>query len=296
PLRSPITTGREGDGVPATARERAPLHRRRLGRQLQKLREQAGLTQRAAAKRLHYSDSKISRFEAGQLPDYHGMCAMLDLYSLTYDQWDAYKEMWEIAAEPGWWAMYKLDNQGYVSMEHEAVSVREFQPCFIPGLLQTEAYTRMFFDKSLVPRSRKAINNQVEVRTRRQERVTGKENPLIFEAIIQECVLSRPEGDKAMYRAQLLRIVERAALPNVTVRVLPEAYGVHGGLVGALTLLSFPDKEDDDVVYLEHALGANHTDNAIEVTAGKLRIDHVRRLALDPAQSMEFVERMAAEL
>jgi transcriptional regulator with XRE-family HTH domain len=267
-----------------------------LGRQLQKLREQAGLTQRESAKRLRYSDSKISRVEAGQLPDYHAMCAMLDLYGLTFDQWDAYKDMWEIAAEPGWWAMYKLVDQGYVSMEHEATLVREYQSSLLPGLLQTEAYTRAVFDKSIMPRSRKTIDNQVKVRTRRQERLTGKENPLMYKAIIQEGVLCRPEGSTAVHRAQLRRIAELAALPNVTVLVLQEVYGVHDGLLGGLTVLSFPDKEDDDVVYLEHALGANHTDNAAEVATGKLRLDHLARLALDPAQSIEFVERVAAEL
>jgi transcriptional regulator with XRE-family HTH domain len=267
-----------------------------LGRNLRRLREQAGLTQQEAGRLLRYSDSKISRVEAGQLPDYHALSAMLDLYGLAISQWEPYKEQWEIANQPGWWATYKLQDQGYVSMEHEAVSIREYQSCLLPGLLQTEAHARAIFDKSIMPRSRKTIDNQTKVRMRRQERLFDKENPLIFEAIIQQCVLCRPEGGTAMHRAQLRQIVELAGLPNVTLRVLPEDYGVHDGLVGALTVLSFPDKEDDDVVYLEHALGANHTDNAAEVATAKLRIDHLARLALDPAQSIEFIEQVAAEL
>jgi hypothetical protein len=181
-------------------------------------------------------------------------------------------------------------------MEDEAVLVRELQPSFVPGLLQTEAYARAFFDRSVAPHSRKWTDIQIKVRMRRQDRLTGKENPLVYEAIIQEGVLRRYNGDPAVHRIQLRRIVERAGLANVTVRVVPEASGVHGGLSGALILLSFPDKEDDDVVYLEHALGANHTDNTAEVAAGKVRIDHLARLALDPAQSIEFIERVAAEL
>jgi transcriptional regulator with XRE-family HTH domain len=263
---------------------------------LQRLREQAGLTQFEAGRLLHYSDSKISRVEAGQLPDYHAMCAMLDLYGLTVSQWEPFKERWEIASQPGWWATYRLEDQGYVSMEDEAILVREFQQSFVPGLLQTEAYARAFFDKSFMLHSRKTIENQIKVRMRRQDRLTGKENPLVFEAIIQECVLRRYNGDPAVHRAQLRRIVERAGLANVTVRVVQETDGVHGGLNGALILLSFPDKEDDDVVYLEHALGANHTDHTADVAAGKLRMDHLARLALDPAQSIEFIEQVAAEL
>jgi hypothetical protein len=204
--------------------------------------------------------------------------------------------MWKIARQPGWWATYKLEDQGYVSMEDEAVLVRELQPSFVPGLLQTEAYARAAFAVSLTSHSRKWTENQVAVRMRRQLRLTDLNNPLVFEAIIQESVLRRHYGDLAVHRAQLGAIAERAGLPNVTVRVVPEVSGIHDGLRGALIVLSFPDKEDDDVVYLEHALGANHTDNTAEVTAGKLRIDNLARRALDPAQSIEFIEQVAAEL
>jgi transcriptional regulator with XRE-family HTH domain len=282
--------------VTTTARERAPLHRRRLGRSLRRLRERAGLTQVETGRLLEYSDSKISRVEAGQLPDFHAMCAMLDLYGLTVSQWEPLKEQWRIAKQPGWWASYKLEDQGYISMEDEAVSVREYQPSFIPGLLQTEEYARAFFNRSFMLRSRQTIENQIVVRIRRQDRLTDKDNPLEFIAIIQEGVLRRYNGDPAVHRAQLRRIIERVGLPNVTVQVLREAQGVHDGLSGSMIVLNFPDKEDDDVVYLENALGANHTDNTAEVTAAKMRLDHLARLALDPAQSIEFIEQVAAEL
>jgi transcriptional regulator with XRE-family HTH domain len=277
------------------ARDRAPLHRRRLGRLLKGLRENARLTQEEAGRALGYSDSKISRFEAGQLPDLYVMFAMLDRYGLTFDQWEPVRELWKLASQKGWWTAYKLLDQGYVSMEDEAASVRTYQMSFVPGLLQTEAYAREIFAMSQMPHSRKTIDDQVAIRIRRQLRLSA-ENPLIFEAIIQECVLNRPDGDRAVRRAQLLQIAERAKWPNVTVRVVPESAGKHDGLYGGITLLSFPDREDPPVAYVEHALGAEHIKDPDHVATATLRLDQLATLALDPAESITLLERMAAEL
>ena len=54
----------------------------RLGEALKRLRERSGLSQREAAYRLRYNYQKLSRIENGQLPDYHGLRAMLDLYGV----------------------------------------------------------------------------------------------------------------------------------------------------------------------------------------------------------------------
>jgi transcriptional regulator with XRE-family HTH domain len=278
-----------------SSRDRAPLKRRRFGRRLRKLRELAGLTQEEVGKQMWYSDSKISRFESGQMPDYHVVTAMLDLYGLTVDQWQPYLQEWAIAREPGWWASYKLEDQGYISMEDEAESVRESQPNFVPGLLQTEAYARAAFAKSSMPRSRKTIENQLIVRLRRQERLIA-DLPLIYEAIIQEGALRRHDIEQAIHRAQLRQIIERASLPNVTVRVIPEKAGTHDGLLGTLILLRFPDKEDTDIAYMEHALGANHSDDKTQVATARLRLDHLAELALDPVESITFIERVADTL
>jgi transcriptional regulator with XRE-family HTH domain len=272
---------------------RAPLKRRRLGRRLWRLRMQSGLTQEEVGREMHYSDSKISRFESGQLPDYHALTAMLDLYGLTVSQWQPIIAEWKLAKEPGWWAVYKLDDVGYVSMEDEAIEVRESQPSYIPGLLQTEAYARATFAISSTLHSKQWIDKQIEVRLRRQERLAG-DDPLVYEAIIQESALCRHNIEPAIHRAQLLRIVEQANRPNVTVRVIPERVGAHDGLVSALILLRFPDSEDLDVAYTEHALGANHTDDPVQVAAARLRLNHLARLALDPADSiMYYIPRLS---
>jgi hypothetical protein len=80
------------------------------------------------------------------------------------------------------------------------------------------------------------------------------------------------------------------------VRVIRETIGAHDGLVSGLIVLQFPDKEDPDVAYTEHAMGSNHSDGPADVAAAKLRIDHLARLALDPAESITLIEQVADSL
>jgi transcriptional regulator with XRE-family HTH domain len=271
--------------------DRSTLHRQRLGRDLRRLRLKMGWSQGQVGRKMRYSDSKISRFESGQLPDYHVLTALLDLYGLTVNEWEPILAKWERASTPGWWAVYNLPNQGLVSMEDEARSVRESQPSFIPGLLQTEAYARAVFAKSAIQHSDRWIDNHVAVRIRRQERLTG-DQPLVYEAIIQECVLRRHDLEPAAYQHQLHTIIEHASQPNVTVRVIPEAAGTHDGLLSLLTLFQFPDNEDPDIAYTEHQLGSSYTDDPDRVTFAGARIDHLAQIALDPAESITFIEQV----
>lgn len=277
-----------------TAQVRVPFRRRQLGRTLRRLREQARLTQEEAGARLRYSDSKICRVEAGQLPDYHGLRAMLDLYGLIVNDWQPVLDLWELASKPGWWQAYGLDDQGYVSMEDEAEAVREFQPGFVPGLLQTEAYARLVFEASGMPRSKKATENQIAVRMRRQDRLTG-DPALRFDAVIDEAVL-RQRIEPGILRPQLRQIVERAELPNVSVRVVPHQAGLHDGHYGTFTVLSFPDKEDHDIGYVEHAFGAVHIEDDDEVATARLRFGYLADLALDPDDSAALLRRIVEEL
>jgi transcriptional regulator with XRE-family HTH domain len=270
---------------------RATLPRRRLGRHLRHLRQQIGWTQEEVARKMYYSDSKISRFESGQLPDRHVLTAMLDLYGLTVSEWAPVLDEWERARKPGWWTVYKLDDQGYVSMEHEAQSIRESQPSFIPGLLQNEAYARAAFAQSATQHSDQWINTQIAVRSRRQERLAG-DQPLVYEVIIQEGALRRHDVEPAIHRVQLHHIIEQASKPNITMRVMLEATGTHDGLHISLILLQFPDAEDRDIAYSEHSLGPSYTDDPNRVNVARARINHLARLALDPAESITFIEQL----
>jgi transcriptional regulator with XRE-family HTH domain len=261
---------------------------RRLGEVLRELRQRAGLSQLEAADRLNYDHRKISRIEKGQKPDYHGMRAMLDIYGVPVSQWEPYMEMYARALEKGWWTKYDLEDQGYISLEHDASKVCDFQITYVPGLLQTPDYIRGVFTSARVQRSKRWIANQVEVRLLRQERLLA-DKPLELHAIVLESALAQASP------AQLSHLAERQRLLNVTLQILPHAVGFNEGHYGAYTLLDFPAKADRSVLYVEHAAGSQHIEDPSKVKVARLTFTHLSKLALTPAESAEWIGRLAAE-
>jgi len=148
------------------------FRQRRLGRVLQELRERAGLSQREIAERLHYNIPKVSRIENGQVPDYSAFETMLDVYGVIVDDVEPYIEMWHLAAEKGWWHQYRLEDQGYISLEHDATVIRTFEISYIPGMIQAKRYMRAVFAGARTQRSKKWVDDQIAVRVRRQERLS----------------------------------------------------------------------------------------------------------------------------
>ncbi|SEP71538.1 MULTISPECIES: helix-turn-helix domain-containing protein [Lentzea] len=264
------------------------FRQKRLGEALKLLRERAGLSQREAADRIDYNVPKLSRIENGQVPDIHALRAMLDVYGVIGDEETPYVEMWELAKEKGWWKQYRLEDQGYISLEHDASAIREFQSSYLPGMVQSKGYMRAVFAGARTQRSRKWVDSQIAVRVRRQERLTG-DNPVRYHAIIAESALRHADRD------QLLHIANLSLLPNVTIQVVLDTAGLHDGHNGPFTLLDFPFDGGPRVLYVEHAGGSMHIEDQSRVKATILTFKHLSKLALTPEESAAWIERLAAE-
>ncbi|TWF74802.1 helix-turn-helix protein [Pseudonocardia hierapolitana] len=273
------------------------VRRRQLARTLRELRVHAGLTIEAAAPLLDFSPSKLSRIEnAHQGVDVHIVRSMLDLFDVGGDRWTEILELTREASAKGWWRAYGLDDRGYVPLEAEASTIRDFTVTYVPGLLQTADYARALFETSFRRRSEATLERDVTVRMIRQARLTSAERPLELFALIEESVLHRPVGGTAVMRAQLARLVEAASLETVTVQVLPTGIGAHPGIDGAFTVLSFEGLGEPDMGYVEHPMGAVHVDKEEDVTRARLVFDHLRTVAHSPAESVALIERVAAQM
>ncbi len=83
--------------------------------------------------------------------------------------------------------------------------------------------------------------------------------------VVDEAALRRPVGGVKVMRAQLERLIEAAALPNLTLQILPFRAGAHPSMTGAFSVLRFGDKELPDVAYVEHLSGALYLDKRDDV-------------------------------
>ena len=274
----------------------SPVLRRILGKRLRRLRESAGHTLQSAAPHLDWSVSKLSRIEtAQQQVDVHGVRSMLDLYDAGGDQWTETVELTREARRRGWWRVHGMGDTSYVGFEAAAEQVQQYAVGYVPGLLQTADYARALFEHSVVPRTAKDVDREVEVRTIRARRLTDDTDPLRLVAVVDEAVLHSPVGGAAVLRAQLDHLVSSAELPRVDLQVLPASIGAHASLGSGFHVLSFGDLDEPDMAYVEHALGAVHLERPEDVATARKQFDQLRTLALGPAETLALLRRVAAE-
>jgi hypothetical protein len=248
-----------------------------------------------AGDKLWMDHGKLSRIETGQLPEVALLREMLDLYGVIVNDWNPMINLWLRAKEKGWWREFGISNAGYPALEHDACLVRDFESILIPGLLQAEAYMRLVLQRSnRASHSKQWVDNQAEVRRRRALRLYDTDNPLRLHAIIDEQCLHRNFGRKVMIE-QLRLIIERSELPNVTVQVVPDR-GPYLGMLGAFTVLDYPDPAETGVAFIPHATGAEHLHEVKEVQSCRLDFEHVAKMALSPEESRAFIEEVIAQL
>jgi transcriptional regulator with XRE-family HTH domain len=279
--------------------DRSPtVRRRRLGIELRRLRETAGLMIEDVATHLECSSSKVSRIETGKaIPRVRDVRDMLELYEVTATQSDLLLTIVREAQQKGWWTDYEdvlpAAFETYVGLEAEASSLRTFQH-HVHGLLQTEEYARAMLRGAHVSDS-DGVERLVALRMRRQDMLT-KPAPIELWAVIDEAALHRRMGGGDVMRGQLAHLVEMADLPNVTLQVLPFAKGAHAGVIGAFTIIEFPEATDHAVVYVDSPAGNIYLEKDKDLRRYTLVFDHLRAAALPPDESLPFIEAIAQEL
>ncbi|MBB4906815.1 helix-turn-helix domain-containing protein [Actinophytocola algeriensis] len=271
--------------------KRAPFLRRRLGRRLREIREGANFTLAEAAKRLDKTRSALQRIETGATrADVHFIRSAMDVY----DHYDAtLVEEAREAAKPPWFRSYGIEDAGYVDVETYAASVKEFSGLMLPGLLHTEAYIHALFGHSRRRRTPDQLRNDIEVRLIRKERLTSTQDPLELSVIIDESALRREVGGPDVMQTQLRQLIEMAELPSVSLQVLP--LKMHSALDGGFTLLSFHDRDEPDLLYVEYATGSLHIEEEGEVRACRLKFDRLGVEALSPDDSIALIKRISQE-
>jgi transcriptional regulator with XRE-family HTH domain len=282
------------------------VRRRVLGRELRLLREQAGLTLEEAAPKLDFSVSRLSRIENAEVRiDVHWVRGMLDVYDIGGARWTELVELAREANQPGWWREYglgvhsiariSLPGTFYLGLEAEASRIQDFQACFVPGLLQTAQYARALMVAVPIRRTPEQLDTLVAARMHRQRRLRSDEHPLELHAVIEESVLHRPVGGREVMREQLGHMAALAELDSVTLQVLPTAIGAHAALASGFIILNFGELNEPDMAYVEHSLGALSLDKTADVAQAKVTFERVLSDALDPAESLALIRRLASE-
>lgn len=273
------------------------IRRRRLGLELARLREAAGVTRADAAAAIGSSVGRIGHIESGRnVPGKADLIVLLrDNYGVDETTLSTLEELRREASKRGWWSTYGLPESlaGYIGLESDASSVRTLELELIPGLLQTEEYARALY--ALPGRlAGKEVDRRVAARMQRQQRLTGP-NRLHLTAIVSQAALERCARQTSVADAQLRQLVERAQWPNVELLILPFDLGLHVGMSGPFSLLSFPDELLADIAYQEYAVGGHIIDDESVVSQLDTLLSKLRGQALGSDESLTMITELAEQ-
>ncbi|MFJ3932240.1 MULTISPECIES: helix-turn-helix domain-containing protein [unclassified Streptomyces] len=272
------------------------VRRRRLGQELRRLRELKGMTAEEVAERLLVSQSKISRLENGRRSisqrDVRDLCGVYEVEDHRIV--DSLMQMAKDSRQQGWWhAFGDIPYSVYIGLETDAASLRVYESLIVPGLLQTRDYAQAVITGMWPEATPIEIDKRIQVRLKRQDRLTDPDNPLRFWAVIDEALLRRAVGSPAIMAEQLLHLAELSERPHVTLQVLPFEVGAHPGMYGKFAILEFQDAMDASVVYLEGVTSDLYLERAADVQSYEIMYEHLRAEALSAEQSRDFILKTA---
>lgn len=281
--------------------------RRRLGRALRDLRNEAGITLDAAAEALECSRQKVWRIESGlgsaRSVDVRAMC---ELYRTKGDLTRALLALASETRAKGWWHTYGGTIPDwfelYVGLESAASQLRFYKNSLVPGILQTRDYALGIYRIDQPDLSEDERERAVELRLQRQSLLTRRlpRAPQV-QVVLCESVLLRPVGHSTTMAEQLRHLLEVNGQSNVSIRVLPLAAGPHHGTVaGEFALLDFPlgnrSTPDPSVIYSESITGALYLDRPCEFAAYEKVWSSLLALTLDEGQSIQLINKIIGEV
>ncbi|MYT06347.1 MULTISPECIES: helix-turn-helix transcriptional regulator [Streptomyces] len=266
----------------------------RLGLELRRLREAAGLTAVEAAALLGANRVQMSHIESGLVGVSEERVRRLASHYACTDK-DFVDALVAMATDRtrGWWEEYRgLLPTSFLDLSelnHHASFRRDVAILYVPGLLQTEDYARAVFS-ARVP---ELTDDELELRVR--HRMAGQEITIPYELVIHESALRIRVSDRAVSRTQLARLLELSGAGNVTVRVLPFDLDGFARAASTMTYVGGPVPKLDTVVR-DVPQGSAFIDSQAQLSAFRTRFRKVEAVSLDPERSRDFINRLTREL
>ncbi|MEC4017305.1 helix-turn-helix domain-containing protein [Streptomyces sp. H27-D2] len=278
--------------LPPSARQR------RLGAELRRLREHAGLSATGASALLGATQSRVSNIEAGRYAvSADRVRSIAHSYTCT-DQAliDALAGM-SGGRTRGWWEEYReilpsgaLD---LAEIEHHAASMHITSVIHMPGLLQTGEHARAVISDAVPPLAPPDVEHRVSHRIKRQA-VLYRDDPTPLTAIVHEAALRMGFGGRTVARAQLEHLIEMGERKHISVLVIPFGAGTFPGS-GQSTVYFCGPVAQLDTVQLDTDHGSEFLDAPAQLVKYRTVLDRMEKSALNPAKSRALIRRIAQD-
>ncbi|WP_037852830.1 helix-turn-helix domain-containing protein [Streptomyces sp. NRRL S-340] len=276
-------------------KRREPTARQlRLGTELRRLREAAGLNARQAAALLGVAPAQITHIESALAGvSEQRIRRMASHYACTDTEFiDALVAM-ATDRTRGWWEEYRgLLPTAFLDLselDHHSTFLREVSVLFVPGLLQTEDYARAVFSSRVPELTPEELELRVRYRMARQAITTP------YEVIVHEAALRIRVRDRATSKAQLNRLLDLSQADHVTLRVIPFDLDGFSRASSTMTYAGGPVPKLDTVVR-DAPHGSVFIDSEAQLDAYRTRFRKVREVSLEPERSRDFIHGLTKEL
>ncbi|MFF1686286.1 MULTISPECIES: Scr1 family TA system antitoxin-like transcriptional regulator [unclassified Streptomyces] len=262
-----------------------PVSRAKYGEELRRRREALGLTQEELSELSIISRSQIAHIEAGRRrPDV-----------------DDARRLDKALDAGGFFERFLPALDGKLVAEHfeEALEfeglatvIREYAPKLVPGILQTEAYAREVLGSGATPKSDEERDRLLATRLERARILDRFDSPVVW-TMLDEAVLRRPIGGRAVMCQQLRHIVALGESRRIRVHVLPYETGYHSMLEGEVKLMWFD--ELPPIAYVEGLKTGRVWELPSVVRECQVAYDHALGDALSHRKSLALIRSVAED-
>lgn len=274
----------------------ASAQRLRVGAELRRLREQAGVSGEHVARQFGWSQSKVSRMEIGRhaftvkdvagLLSYYGVSDDVRAELLAATAGDTGEFSWIVQA-----GGYPRRQHTLSALESVTRSIRHYQPIVLPGLLQTREYAR------LIARAAGASDPDAiaDARMKRQEILAAKSAPRYDVVVDARALLLRP-GPVEIVRSQLLALPGRAQIPSVHLQIVPLGVEVTTFATVGFNIYDFKSADSPSVAWIESPTGDVYYSAPTDIEQYADLFKRLQGLALSPSDSVEYLVSLADNL
>lgn len=177
-------------------------------------------------------------------------------------------------------------------LEEDAALIRNFEPCVVPGLLQTPDYARALMAVGPV---RPARNTTALVAFRMaRQKVLARPDPPRYVAVISESVFHHQVGGPGVMQVQLRRLRDAVQSDTVALHVLPNSAAAHLWLAGPFHLLSLRPPGDLTVSVVEQFTKSLFVEDDKEIALIEKIFSLLLEASLDQEGSLKLIERLAS--
>ncbi len=285
-----------GGEVIAMTRREPTVRSRELGEALRQAMKEAGLTGKQVARALNVTPGFVSMLLSGQRGIKEvDVATFLGVCGVKIEERERLLELCREQDTPGWFQPHgsRLPKQLVPLIDHQnkAVTIGDFQPLVVTGLLQPGEYARALIrETGNAPPDE--VDDYVAARLARQS-LFSRERPARFTFYLHEFALRLPVGGPAVMAEQLDHLLRMSRRPYLTLRVVPAARGGHAGIAGAFTLMEFAKIKP--VAYLDSETACVFLEKPEEIAAYRRILGALADTALSEEQSRKLIAALATE-